>query len=145
MNDPNFNAEEFGKHTMEQLGFEKTGTESIIGNPCEIYSGMGTKIWIWKGIALKTDVKILGQKTTWTATSVKINESVPSSKFEIPSDVKFEDMGNLDPLEMMNKSMEQQDDEANKQPDSVKINSEEEVPVTSLNELKGFLKKLKTE
>ncbi len=145
MNDPNFNAEEFGKRTMDQLGFEKIGTESIIGKPCEIYSGMGTKIWIWNGIALKTDVKVLGQKTTWTATSVKVNENVPSSKFEVPSDIKFEDMGNLDPVEMMNKSMEQQDEEANNQTDSVKSKSEEDVPVKSLKDLKGFLKKIKTE
>jgi len=85
---------------------------------------------------------MLGTKTTWTATSIKIDQGVPSGKFNIPSDVKFEDMGTTDPLEMMNKGMKQAEEEEEK--NSGEKGTTEEAPVKNLDDLKGFLKKIKT-
>jgi len=144
MNDPNFDPEEFGKRTMEQLGFEKKGTETINGKLCEIWKGLAgsSTIWMWNSLAMKTEIKMLGTKTTWTATSIKIDQGVPSGKFNIPSDVKFEDMGTTDPLEMMNKGMKKAEEEEEK--NSGEKGTTEEAPVKNLDDLKGFLKKIKT-
>jgi hypothetical protein len=145
MNDPNFDPEEFGKKTMESLGFEKKGTETINGKVCEVWKGLAgsSTIWMWNSLAMKSEIKMLGTKTIWTATTIKIDEGVPSGKFNIPSDVEFSDGGTTDPLEMMNKGMEEAEKEDGENPD--KTEKTEEAPIKNLNDLKGFLKKIKTE
>lgn len=144
MNDPDFDPEEFGKKTMDMLGFKKTGTETINGKLCDVWKGMGgSTIWMWNSLAMKSEVKLLGTKTTWIATTVKINEGVPSGKFDLPADVKFEDMGTTDPVDMMNRGMKQAQEEEGKQ--SGDTQKSEEAPIKSLKDLKGFLKKIKTE
>jgi hypothetical protein len=137
MNDPDFDPEEFGKKTMDMLGFKKTGTETINGRVCDVWKGLGgSTIWMWNSLAMKSEVKLLGTKTTWIATTVKINEGVPSGKFDLPSDVKFTDIGTTDPLEMMKN--QQKDETA----DTAK---KEESPIKNLKDLKGFFKKIKKE
>ncbi len=145
MNDPNFDPEEFGKSTMESLGFEKKGTETINGKVCEVWKGLAgsSTIWMWNSLALKSEIKMLGTKTIWTATTIKIDEGVPAGKFNIPSDVNFSDGGTTDPLEMMNKGMKQAEQEEGE--NSGKNEQTEEAPINSLKDLKGFLKKIKTE
>ncbi len=141
MKDPNFDPEEFGKRTMESLGFEKIGTETLLGKPCEVWQGLGgtSKIWVWRGLNLKTETKMLGMKSIITANVVKVDEGVPAGKFDISSDVKFQDMGTTDPIEMMNKEAQEAGDS-----DDTKNNTEE-APIKNLKDLKGFLKKIKTQ
>ena len=103
----------------------------------------GSTIWMWNSLALKSEVKMLGTKTIWTATTIKINEGVPAGKFVIPGDIKFADGGTTDPIEMMNKGMKQAEEEEGKQ--SGDTQKSEEAPIKSLKDLKGFLKKIKTE
>lgn len=145
MNDPNFDPEEFGKRTMESLGFEKIGTETISGKSCDVWKGLGgtSKIWVWRGLSMKTETKMMGTKTICTASVIKVDEGVPSGKFDIPSDVKFEDMGTTDPIEMMNNGMKQAKEE--EEENSGKKEPTEEAPVKNLEDLKGFFKKIKTE
>ncbi len=145
MNDPTFDPEEFGKKTMEQLGFEKKGTETINGKVCEIWKGLAgsSTIWMWNSLAIKSEIRMLGTKTIWTATTVKIDEGVPSEKFDLPSDVRFEDMGTTDPIEMMNNGMKQAGQKEAGKPS--KNPRTEETPIKNLKDLKGFLKKIKTE
>jgi hypothetical protein len=138
MNDPKFDPEEFGKKSMDALGFEKKGTETINGKVCEIWKGLAgsSTIWMWNSLAMKSEIKMLGTKTTWIATTVKINEGVPSGKFDLPSDVKFTDAGTTDPLEMMKN---QQKGEA------ADTTTKEKSPIKNLKDLKGLLKKIKTQ
>ena len=139
MKDANFDPEEFGKRSMEALGFENTGTETIAGKRCEVWQRLGgsSKIWIWRGLTLKTEMKMLGIKNTSTANVIKVDEGVPSGKFDLPSDVKFQDVGTTDPIELMNKSAEEAGDSADKET--------EKAPIKNLKDLKGFLKKIKTQ
>jgi len=149
MNDPNFDPEEFGKLTMESLGFEKKGTETIHGKVCEIWKGLGgmTTIWMWNSLAMKTEIKMLGTKTIWTATTIKIDAGVPAGRFALPADIKFEDAGTTDPVEMMNKGMEKAaEEEGNGTKSGSQANAPtEQAPIKNMKDLKGFLKKLKTE
>lgn len=87
--------EEFSIKTIEALGFEKIGTETILGKSCDVYKGLG-KIWVWKGLSLKTEVKMLGTKYTVTATDIKTNISIAASKFEYPKDLELIINGNID-------------------------------------------------
>jgi hypothetical protein len=77
--------EEFGKESMESLGFQKTGEENINGKNCEVWEGMG-KIWIWKknGIAIKNDVKIMGINVISEATDIQLDIKVKDELFELP-------------------------------------------------------------
>lgn len=142
MKDPNFDPEEFGNRSMEALGFEKTGTETISGKPCEVWKGLGgtSTIWVWRGLNIKTEMKMMGTKTTCTANVIKVDQGVPSGKFDISSDVKFQDVGTTDPMEMMNKAMKEEAGDS-----AGKIEKTEEAPIKSLKDLKGFLKKIKTQ
>lgn len=145
MKDPNFDPEEFGKRTMDALGLEKIGTETVNGKPCEVWKGLAgsSKIWVWRGLNIKTEMKMLGTKTVCTANVIKVDEGVPSGKFDIPSDVKFQDMGTTDPEDMMNRGMKQAEQEEGE--NSGTKEKTEEAPIKSLKDLKGFLKKVKTE
>ena len=61
--------------------------------------GNNTKFLQYKGIPLKSQVSTLGVNYTETATSFETNVIVPTTKFEIPTGVKFEDMGEM--MEML--------------------------------------------
>lgn len=128
--DPNFDMNEFGLKTMESLGFEKTGKETVNGKSCDIWKGLGATIWIWNDIAVKTQVKLLGTKYVINATKIELDASIPNGEFKIPSDIKFTETS-LDPSQMMlNGSQQKVDDSKQTEPE-----------IKSLKDLKGLFKK----
>lgn len=100
------NYEELGEKSMTSLGFSNTGdTETIAGKKCNIWIGSLGKIWIWKNLALKSQTTVLGINITEIATSVKIDIHVSSNKFEVPENIKVEEMpmiGGIDGMEGVN-------------------------------------------
>ncbi len=74
-----------GKDMMKQMGGKKTGSEKILGYPCEIWEVMGSKIWIYKGVPLKTEANIMGIKHLEIATSAKFGVKIPDEKFKLPN------------------------------------------------------------
>ena len=85
--------DKLGKEAMESLGFSNSGkTETIVGKKCEIWKGALGRIWIWKSLALKSETVVLGINITETAVSVKINTSVPASKFEVPNGIDIQEI-----------------------------------------------------
>ena len=88
--DENYNQKDVENQSleiMESMGFEKTGEEKIIGKLCDVYEGIG-KTWVWKkvGVALKTDVNVLGIKIVSEATEIKLNFKVDKNLFKYPKD-----------------------------------------------------------
>jgi len=67
------------------------GTEKILGKSCKIYEILGVKSWQWEGIPLKTEMHMMG-KNTQIATSIKLNTSIPASRFRVPSGIKIRDI-----------------------------------------------------
>jgi len=130
--DPNFDMLEFSKKTMESLGFEKTGTETVNGKSCDIWKGLGSIIWLWNDIAVKTQVKIFGAKYVMNASKIELDASIPSDEFQIPPDIKFTETS-LDPTQMIVTPSQKNDD------------SENDQEIKNLKDLKGLLKKLKNE
>lgn len=76
--------QEFSIETMKALGYEKVGTETIQGKKCDLYTGMG-KIWVWEGLPLKTEIKLLGTVSIIEAKDIDTNCKVPSSVFDLPA------------------------------------------------------------
>jgi len=90
--------DKLGRKALTSLGFSNTNkTENIAGKKCEIWQGTLGKVWIWKGLSLKNETTVLGVSIVETATSIKVNVSVPSSKFEIPKGFKVNEMDNAYP------------------------------------------------
>jgi len=84
--------DKLGRDALKSLGYSNTNkTENIVGKRCELWTGSLGKVWIWKGLALKTETNVLGVSVIETATSVKININVPASKFEIPKGISIDD------------------------------------------------------
>ncbi len=80
--------EEVAQKTLIGINYKKIGQETICGKLCDVYEGLG-KIWVWKGVMLKSSTANMGINATVTATSVKTDILVSEEKFVIPDDVKI--------------------------------------------------------
>ncbi len=74
---------------LNAMGGQKLGTEKVLGYSCEMISLMGTKSWIYKGLILKSEAKLMGVYNKKEVSIFKPKQTVPSSKFEKPSGVHF--------------------------------------------------------
>jgi hypothetical protein len=88
------NMQEVGDQMMIKMGGKKVGTEKFLGKMCEVweYSNLGTKSLVWKGIPLKTETNMMGQKMTITAT--KLEFSYDKKKLNRP-DIKYNEAGDM--------------------------------------------------
>ncbi len=83
---PNRDWEETGKNMLIHMGYEIIGQETISGKECDIWKQGKSKIWVWNGLTLKSQVG----KDREIATSVKINEGVDYEMFEVPEGYELE-------------------------------------------------------
>jgi hypothetical protein len=72
----------------KDMGFEKTGEGTVLGKNCDIYEGMSTKIWVWKNLALKTEINMFG-KSTIEATRLEVDIPIDNNKFRVPDGIKM--------------------------------------------------------
>lgn len=84
--------EEFGKDVLQSLGGEITGEEKILGKTCEIVSVLGSRSWIYKGISLKSDAKVLGIKNLEEAISFDENINFPEKLLTPPEGIEMKDL-----------------------------------------------------
>ncbi|OQY08473.1 MAG: hypothetical protein B6I28_04690 [Fusobacteriia bacterium 4572_132] len=82
---------------LAAFGGQKIGTEKILGYNCEIISIMGGKIWIYKGISLKSKVNILGIEANETAVKFKKNMKISDSKFTPIKNINYSSMKEIMP------------------------------------------------
>lgn len=82
--DEDSNAQKTGQEMLEGMGGEKIGEETYQGYKCEIWTLMGAKQWIHKGVMLKLEMTTMGIETLTEATSVKFNVDVPEKYFNLP-------------------------------------------------------------
>ncbi len=78
------NDEQTSENMLTAMGGEKTGNEIYKGYNCEVWTVMGAKQWMHKGVVLKLEMKVLGIKTVKEASSVKFNVNVADKYFELP-------------------------------------------------------------
>ncbi|GAB6143930.1 hypothetical protein [Desulfocicer niacini] len=78
-------AEDSGR-ILTQMGGQKTGTDTVLGYPCEVWSIMGGKQWLYKGqVPLRLEMDVMGMKTSFIAEKATFNTSIPDSRFELPA------------------------------------------------------------
>jgi hypothetical protein len=87
---------ELAEQILQSLGGSIIGTETILGKKCDIVEVMGSKSWIYKGILLKSDARVMMIQNIQTAVSFRENEKVPSSKFIPDAGVQFQDLTALE-------------------------------------------------
>lgn len=84
-------ATELGEKMLRDMGGQKIGTESFLGKTCEVWEvkKLGSKMWMWSGIPLKTETNFGGMQMFITATKLEPNASIPPEKLAIPAGVKI--------------------------------------------------------
>lgn len=77
--------------------YKKTGTESVLGYKCDIYSNDTAKIYMYKdAVALKFEYKSKsGSIETMTATAFEPDAKLADDLFTVPKDIEIMDMENL--------------------------------------------------
>lgn len=79
--------EKIGEDILKEMGGKKTGTDTILGKKCDIWEVMGSKSWVWNYIPLKTEIDMLGVKTTMLVKSIKTDVKIPADKFKVPEGI----------------------------------------------------------
>ena len=75
-----------------KMGMKRAGTEKFIDRDCILFKGENGKILTWNGILMLMDMNYSGIKTKQEVTSIKINVPVDAKYFEIPKNIKFNEM-----------------------------------------------------
>ena len=73
-----------GKEMLKEMGGKKVGDGEVLGLSCEIWEAEGMKMWIHKGVTLKTENNIMGMIRKEEATEAKFGVSIPSDKLKLP-------------------------------------------------------------
>ncbi len=84
--------EEFADEVLDGMGGDKLGTENLNGFKCDVIKIMGIKSWVYKGLVLKTEGKLLGIEANEMFVDFNPNTEIPSSKFNPPSGVNYENL-----------------------------------------------------
>jgi len=78
-----YDALEAGKKMLESLGGIQLDNEEFNGYDCEVWSALGSKQWIYKGITLKIITTLAGITITKEATDIKFDVSVSDDYFKL--------------------------------------------------------------
>jgi hypothetical protein len=72
------------KEMMLSMGGAKTGEESLLGYDCEIWETQQIKLWLYKGIILKSVTNMMGLTHTTEATNIQMDVSVSDEELQLP-------------------------------------------------------------
>ncbi len=100
--DQDINFRNLPDSVKQQLNIRETGTETILGKNCTVYSmnfnggQMAGTVSVWNGIPLKMEMGNKEGKITLLATSIDEHPVLPAGEFEIPNDVTFHETPGTD-------------------------------------------------
>jgi hypothetical protein len=72
------------KEMMLSMGATKTGEENILDYLCEVWETKHMKLWLHKGVMLKSKVRVMGRTHTTEATNIQFNISVSDEELKLP-------------------------------------------------------------
>ena len=72
------------KEIMLSMGATKTGEETIHDYPCEVWETKHMKLWLHKGVMLKSNARVMGRTHTTEATNIQFNISVSDADLKLP-------------------------------------------------------------
>ena len=73
-----------GKDMLIAMGGKKVGEEEFMGYDCEIWELAPAKIWVHKGVMLKSEASMMGIKYTTAAVEVDLDASVSDDQLQMP-------------------------------------------------------------
>lgn len=108
---------------LKSMGGQKLGTEEVLGYKCEKMSVMGSTIWIYKGITLKSEANVMGIVSHEVAIEFEKNPSLSSDLFKAPKGEGFEDFDQLrqEAFGSMDMSMSMEEEEDYEDDDMVAV------------------------
>lgn len=65
--------------------------DTILGKNCEVWKTEKLKIWLWQGVALKIESKIIAKHYIKEAIEIQTGVTIDSQEFTVPIDVKLLD------------------------------------------------------
>ena len=83
-----------GNEMMKKMGGKMIGKDKVLGYSCDVWDLMGIKQCIYKGIPLKIESNIMGQKSTEVAVEAKFNLSLDAKEFKLPAYPLVDKRGN---------------------------------------------------
>jgi len=111
--------EKMADDILQSFGGERLGTEKILGFTCEKINLMGSAIWIYNGISLKSETKVMGVVANETAVVFEENIHIPTSKFEAPGGIEFTNIQQQQ--NSMFQDMEMYEEEDNEEDDVIAV------------------------
>jgi hypothetical protein len=75
-----------------KMGMKRAGTEKFLDKDCVCFKGDMGKVLTWNGILMLMDMDYGGVKSRQEVTSIKVNVPVDEKYFEIPKNIKFNEM-----------------------------------------------------
>ncbi len=97
------------KEMIHSMGGAKTGKESLLGYECEIWETQQIKLWLYKGIILKSVTTMMGLTHTTEATNIEMDVSVPDEALKLPDfPIKTMQQGDPSPMPQMTPEQIQQ-------------------------------------
>lgn len=72
------------KELMLAMGGKKISEETLQGYDCEVWEMMQVKVWLHKGIMLKSEAKVMGITHTTVATKIKLDVPVSDEDLKLP-------------------------------------------------------------
>ncbi|MBK9330589.1 MAG: hypothetical protein IPM95_15125 [Sphingobacteriales bacterium] len=93
--DKNIDFKNLTKEMRDKFQIKEIANETIDGKDCKVFSfsveGMNGKSYVWKGLPIQSEMSVSGH--TIKTRFVRFEETdVPSSAFELPADVTFNEM-----------------------------------------------------
>ncbi|MDR0756351.1 MAG: hypothetical protein LBF85_00700 [Tannerella sp.] len=81
----------------QKYKIEEKGSGKVLDRECKKYDltytaqGQSYKatVWIWKGLALKAEMDMMGNTVTVEATEITETKDIPESRFELPEGINF--------------------------------------------------------
>ena len=72
------------KELMLAMGGKKIAEETLQGYDCEVWEMIQVKVWLHKGIMLKSEAKVMGITHTTVATKIKLDVPVSDEDLKLP-------------------------------------------------------------
>ena len=108
--------QEFANNILESMGGKKLDNEMLDAYSCDVFTIMGAKSWMYKGIPIKTEAKVMGIVANEMFVDFKPDTPVPAITFVAPKDVEYENLasaanGMWGAMDMYNDGAFESDDE----------------------------------
>jgi hypothetical protein len=98
MDNTNIDFQNLTEEMVKDMKLKKEGTEEFLGKTCEKitidYTEMEMKgtYLVYNGVALKVDTDMGAMKMNLVAEKFEENPSIPAEKFEVPADIKIQEI-----------------------------------------------------